>query len=65
MFEDHMKAYMLIVYMEVCNDNKYNFPQFLGKDNSVSIHYLNLQKFVIKTLKIKNEFISTVCKGTF
>ena len=37
------------------NDKHSNFEELLNKDNSVSIHYINIQALAIELYKVAND----------
>ena len=39
----------------IYNDKHSNFEELLNKDNSVSIHYINIQALAIELYKVAND----------
>ena len=49
----------------VYNDKKSTFEEFLGKDNSVSIHHKNIQKLAKEIYKAKNNLSPQITQDIF
>ena len=47
------------------NDSKSTFEELLSKDNSVSIHYRNLQVLATEMYKIKNDMAPELLNAIF